>query len=87
MTDTANPTGKCGTNAGYEAHRHAGTPTCGPCRAAHSAYTTAWRLRPEVGAHDHRRQKARRRALARLGREYPQRFSELLADELRGASE
>lgn len=27
-----------GSNAGYMAHRRAGTPPCAECRAAHSAY-------------------------------------------------
>ena len=36
---------RCGTYAGWNAHRHCGEPPCDDCRRAQADYVRDWRLR------------------------------------------
>lgn len=47
MTDSADP--RCGSDAGYQAHRYRGEKACGPCAAAHRAAARGYRPRPVCG--------------------------------------
>jgi hypothetical protein len=61
---------KCGTNRAYNRHIRRGEPADAACRAAHTARNAA-------------QQAAQRRAWKRLSAEFPARFRELYAAELR----
>lgn len=76
-------TAECGTYGGYQRHNRHGEDACDPCKAANLAYTYEYLAdHPEQYTAMKSRVKARNRALRRLGREYPARLSELLAEEL-----
>jgi len=60
---------KCGTSAGYHAHRRRDERPCAACLAARYDSTAD-------------RNAARVSALGRLAREYPERFQELYVQEL-----
>jgi hypothetical protein len=65
----------CGTQKAASRHRYLGEPLDAACRAAEAA-----RVREHRAKHGRRDQlinQARNRALARLGREYPDRLAEL----------
>ena len=75
---------RCGTYAGYQAHKWRGDNPCEPCRAANAAYHREHRKqKPRRNSVDTRRAKLRNRALARLADEYPKRFAQLLREEYR----
>jgi hypothetical protein len=68
LRDGTRADARCGSNRGYFAHRRRHEAVCGDCKAAHYAYQGVLNA-------------ARTRALARLAREYPERFHELYAEE------
>lgn len=73
----------CGTHAGRTAHQRRGEKPCDACAAAYNKYTRELRLRsPYYREQADRRVAARRAALERLARENPERFKELVADEM-----
>lgn len=77
---------RCGQpgTAGYQAHRREGTEICQPCRDAYNAYTRARLHNDEKARTRHnRRKEARDRAKRRLAAEYPERYRQLVAEELR----
>ncbi|MCW2768526.1 MAG: hypothetical protein JWO11_4485 [Nocardioides sp.] len=51
-------------------------------RDALNAYMREWRSRPEVQRRERAKAAARSRALTRLADEHPERYRELLVDEL-----
>ena len=65
-------------------HRHRGTAPCPDALAAESEYHARWRQTrdPELARAERRRTAARFRAWSRLAAEYPQRFREILLEEL-----
>jgi hypothetical protein len=63
---------RCGTSAGYMAHRYANEAVCDDCVKGHAAQIAAHRA--QHGRHDRPLSKARTRAHTRLAREYPDRF-------------
>lgn len=74
---------KCGTNAGYNAHKYYGEPPCDPCIQAGNEYMQEWRkANPDKAAVEDAKTKARGRALWRLKDMHPTEFDLLYADEL-----
>lgn len=87
----------CGTYAGYQTHKRRNEEACADCKRANSEYSQQYRgskpraehfrLYPtdeELRLSQQRRlarSSARNRALRRLGREYPDRLAELVAEE------
>ena len=81
---SARSSSACGTYAGAQQHRKRGEEVCQPCRNAAAAYLRDWRARnPQSRAKERQQNNARSRALWRLADEFPDRFRELVADELR----
>lgn len=76
MSDTE----KCGTNAGWNAHKYYGTEICDECRKAHNVYMREWR--GKTGVNWRRSIRARQRALTRLGNLYIEDYRRLYAEEL-----
>jgi hypothetical protein len=74
-------TDRCGTYAGWQAHQRAGVKACEPCRLARNEWTREHRRKPEVAEKRRAVVRARDRALARLAREYPARYLQLLREE------
>ena len=75
---------KCGTNAGYNAHKYYGEPPCDPCIQAGNEYARQRRARnPEKAAQEAVKVVARSRALWRLKDIHTDEFEVLYADELR----
>jgi hypothetical protein len=69
----------CGTYAGYGAHWRRDEPACDPCKAANSEYHKQRRAKdPKVKQREYRRNAVYSKALWRLAREYPKRFTELV---------
>lgn len=74
---------ECGTYAGYQYHSKRGERPCRPCRDAANAYQRERRqANPDVRAKDNRDNAARNRAVWRLAAEHPERYRELVAEEL-----
>lgn len=72
---------KCGTYAGWNAHRYYGTEVCDLCCKARSAYMREWRGKTTV---DWRRaDAARKRALSALANLHPDDFQRLYVEEMR----
>jgi hypothetical protein len=84
----------CGTYAGYQTHKRRHEESCAECKRANTEYSQQhrgckpraerYRLYPtdeELGLCNERRL-ARNRALRKLGREYPERLAELVAEEV-----
>lgn len=73
-----------GTYAGHQAHLARGEQGCQECRLAAADYMAKYRkAHPEVLVNQRRVTKVRNRALARLSREFPARYAELLEEERR----
>jgi hypothetical protein len=69
----------CGTYGGYQAHMRRNEPSCDPCKAANTEYHTQRRAaNPEAKKREYRRNAVYSKALWRLAREYPKRFTELV---------
>jgi hypothetical protein len=66
---------RCGTWAGYTAHRYVGEDPCDDCRKEHAARIAAHRA--ANGRRDRALGKARSRAYTRLAKQYPERFRDL----------
>jgi hypothetical protein len=75
--EAAEPESKCGTYAGWNAHRKAGEKACDACRKACADYMRGYRQRrgPEP---DRWRSRTRSAALERLAAKYPDQFARLL---------
>lgn len=75
---------RCGTPAGYQAHRkERREDACDDCKRAQAEYTAALRrANPELYAQSQSIQRARDRALRRLARQHPAEFDELYREEL-----
>lgn len=75
---------RCGTYAGYQAHRYRGEPPCERCRRAQADYTAGWRGRNRDGYARHLASAAaRQRAHTRLAARHRAEFRELLDQERR----
>jgi hypothetical protein len=94
MVTTTDPTpaaeeSMCGTVAGYQRHRSAGKTTCPQCRRAQADRVA--RSRDEHGRanpdRERRWARARGRAITALAREYPERYRELLHEQLLAAEQ
>jgi hypothetical protein len=74
---------KCGTYAGWNAHKRAGTKPCALCLKAAADYTAAWRRRATTPAETRRRElgKARWRAVNRLIAAHQAEFDQYHAEE------
>jgi hypothetical protein len=72
----------CGTYAGYQRHLTEDGPIDRACLDARNRYHHEYRQRPQVRDRDSRKAKARQRARSRLVAENPQRYDQLLAEEL-----
>lgn len=72
-----------GTYGGYQAHRILDEEPCDDCREASAAYHRKYRESPSVRRKMARENAARSRAVWRLAAEFPARFKELVAEELR----
>jgi hypothetical protein len=68
----------CGTYLGYLAHHRRSETACAPCKQANSEYHKQRRTDPAVRERDWRRNAVYSKALWRLAREYPKRFTELV---------
>lgn len=71
---------RCGTNAGYEAHRRRGEDPCDQCRDAHNTYMSGYHREYRAQAPTYAG--TRRRALERLAELHPADFRRLLAEEV-----
>lgn len=81
---TAAESSHCGSYTGYQSHLKNGTKVCDSCRAEAKRYRRDWRRRnPPAEARARHRQYARSRALAQLGKRYPEELEELISIELR----
>jgi hypothetical protein len=75
--------GVCGTYGGYQRHKRRGETPCGGCRQANREYGRRYRAeRPEVRQQELADNRARSRALWRLAEECPDRFRQLVVEEL-----
>lgn len=75
---------RCGTPAGYQAHRKRKEPACDACRRANAEYTAAVRAsNPGLYAQNVANNSARSRAMTRLARLHPDEFKALYREELR----
>lgn len=73
----------CGTASGYRAHRRRGEQACPACKAAAAEATRSLRAsKPEYAQSQSADHRARWRAWSRLAKEFPDRFRELLGEEL-----
>jgi len=76
------PDPRCGTYAGYLAHRKRQEPSCEPCNVARRNYQNQYRAaNAELRAMEARRALARQRAYRRLSRMFPAQFLELYEEE------
>lgn len=74
---------RCGTDAGYQAHRKRGEDPCQTCKDGRAAQARARRQRlPVAFGREKAAMRARRRAHAKLAAEYDERFRQLYAVEL-----
>lgn len=76
---------KCGTYAGWNAHRYYGTEVCDLCRKASNAYTREWRGKTKASWR--KQNYARGRALTALANLYPDDYQRLYVEELRKPGE
>ena len=74
---------RCGTYAGAQAHRKAGTPMCQPCRDAYNAYMREHRSTPDGKRRTREMNKAQSRAVWRLVGRYRDDYDAFYAEELR----
>jgi hypothetical protein len=75
---------KCGTYAGYNAHKYYGERPCDECNEAGNAYQRQRRkANPEIAARENAMTNARARALWRLKDIHTDEFELLYADEMR----
>lgn len=84
MTFKRERLGEHGTMTRYRQHLYDGDPAAEidqPCKDAKNEHDRQYQSTPERRAKMTRQQTVRRRALARLGDEFPQRFRELLMEE------
>lgn len=72
----------CGSTRGYYRHRAEGTETCQDCRDAWTAYNRGRARSPDSVEREKKAHAARERARVRLAREYPERYRELVNEEL-----
>lgn len=87
-TVKAPATSRCGTYAGYQAHKRRGEPACAPCREGNRVYVSEYRAANSAARESEKvRNSARSKALARLGRENRERLRQLYLDELTKAKE
>lgn len=74
---------RCGTPAGYQAHRKRGEAACGPCRNANAAYMRVLRAdRADLRERERARQNARDRATQRLIDAHRAEWAGLVQEEL-----
>ena len=74
---------ECGTYSAYQAHKRAGEDADPACRRAAADYLAAWRTDHPVGrAEERRRNRARSKALRRLGRMHSDELQALILEEL-----
>lgn len=75
---------KCGTYAGWNAHRRASEKPCDACKEAQRLYIRAWRAKKGAAVIEEQiRNAARQRALWRLKDMHRAHFDLLVADEIR----
>lgn len=79
MTDKVRP--QCGTSNGCKIHRQNDEPICDICRVEHSERAKEYRSRPEVQEHRRALNRAERRTLARLKKEFPEKYEEFFEEE------
>ena len=73
---------RCGTYAGWQAHRKRGEQTCGFCRSAKADYQRQYRLDPVAKRRNREQAKARDEALKVLGHRYPDEYQRLYVEAL-----
>lgn len=74
----------CGTQAGYQQHLLRGEPTCPDCRRVNAdrvRHIRETRGRPDP-ERERRYQAARQRAMSQLAKEHPDRYRQLLHEQL-----
>ena len=76
------PDDRCGTYAGWMAHRRRGEQPCGFCRSAAAEYQREHRLNPDAKRRNLERCRARGAALKELGRQYPDEYQRLYVEAL-----
>lgn len=68
---------RCGTRAGYKAHRRRGEAACSDCAAASREYVNAYRkAKPAVTAGQDLRKNLRRRALTVMTARHPELYND-----------
>lgn len=72
----------CGTYPAYQRHRRRHEPACDACKEANAERSRKLRSDPAVMQEQYARNNARIKALWRLSHEYPERFRQLVLEEL-----
>lgn len=74
---------RCGTDAGYQAHRTRGEERCAACKQARADYMRKRRQNAELVGRERELNRARSRALWRLADLHPETFHRLFVEESR----